>query len=103
MNPHSKHQVMGKNLAKTGSSKGDPTKKHSGGANQLQHLKVGQKVNPGGAPRIQDHGDKYDAAAARTQSIGQLQGPPTHSADGRVAVGPGSMPPGNAGPLSPSQ
>ena len=72
MNPHSKHQVMGKNLNKTGSSKGDPTKKHASGANQLQHLKVSQKVNPVGASRMQDHGDKYDVVAARTQSIGQL-------------------------------
>jgi len=103
MNPHSKHQVMGKNLAKTGSSKGDATKKHPGGANQFQHLKVGQKVNPAGAARTQDHIDKYDVAAARTQSIGQLQGPPMHSTDARVAVGSGAMPSGNAGPLSPSQ
>ena len=103
MNPHSKHQVMGKNLAKTGSSKGDAAKKHSGGANQLQQLKIGQKANPVGAPRMQDHIDKYDVAAARTQSIGQLQGPAMHGADARVAAGPGTMPSGNAGPLSPSQ
>jgi len=70
MNPHSKHQVMGKNLTKTGSSKGDPTKKHPSGANQFQHLKVSQKPNAVGAPRVQDHIDKYDVAAARTQSIG---------------------------------
>lgn len=103
MHPHSKHQAMGKNLAKTGSSKGEAAKKHQGAANQLQHFKVGQKANQVGAPRIQDHIDKYDVVAARTQSIGQLQGSQMNSADARIAVGPGPMPPGNTGALSPSQ